>query len=186
MKRSVGGVALALMLSLPLDASAHFLWASRSAQTVACYYVVPVVCVVPARPLGIAPPVPATMPLLLATPTPAGPSSTAEPPLAPGGKSSAPPAPGQPGIREARYYDTYAVAPSTSSKPSGDHCSVGFWNLTNRDISVKVAGRNHVVPSRKNLTLDLERQFAWQVEGRNAETAQVPDSESGLEIVIRK
>ena len=38
----------------------------------------------------------------------------------------------------------------------------------------------------KNLTLDLERQFAWQVEGRNAETAQVPDSESGLEIVIRK
>src|SRR5437588_10934623 len=118
MKRSVGGVALALLLSLPLNASAHFLWASRSAPSVVCCYVVPVVCVVPARPLGIAPPAPATMPLLLATPTPAVPSTTAEPPLAPGGKSSTPPAPGQPGVREARYYDTYAVAPSTSSKPS--------------------------------------------------------------------
>jgi len=186
MKRSVGGVALVLMLSLPLNASAHFLWSSRSAQTVVCCYVVPVVCVVPVRPVGIAPPAPATMPLLLATPTPAGPSSTAEPPLAPGGKSSAPPTTGEPGVREARYYDTYAVASSTANKSPGDHCSVGFWNLTNRDISVKVAGRNHVVPSRKNLTLELERQFAWQVEGRNAETAQVPDAESGLEIVIRR
>src|SRR5207248_1397280 len=114
------------------------------------------------------------------------PSTTAEPPLAPGGKSSAPPAPGQPGVREARYYDTYAVARSTSSKALDGHCSVGFWNLTNRDISVKVAGSSHALPSRKNLTLDVERQFAWQVEGRNAETVQVPDSESGLEIVIRQ
>jgi len=36
------------------------------------------------------------------------------------------------------------------------------------------------------MRLDLARDFAWTVAGRDAERQQVPPQESGVEIVIRR
>jgi hypothetical protein len=38
----------------------------------------------------------------------------------------------------------------------------------------------------KSVTLDLERQFTWRIEGRGAQTGRVALGESALEIVIRR
>jgi hypothetical protein len=83
-------------------------------------------------------------------------------------------------------FDAYAVVPRAADRPAGDWCSVAFWNLTGRDLTVQVEGQDHYVPRGKNVRLDLGRQFVWRVEDRAAETEKVPANDSAVEIVIRR
>jgi len=62
---------------------------------------------------------------------------------------------------------------------------VAFWNLSNRDLRIKIAGQAQVIARGKNLTLDLSRQFVWQVEGQEPQTENMPATESAMEIVLR-
>jgi hypothetical protein len=84
------------------------------------------------------------------------------------------------------YFDTYAVASHGAARPAGDRCSVGFWNLTDRDLTIKVDGQAHVVAHGKSLPLDVARQFVWQIEGRDPQKEQIATGESAIEIVIRR
>ena len=204
MERFAHVTALAAVFSLPLMAWGHGLALVRSPVAVAYYYPAPFPCVpvaaVMAYPPCIPPPV-YPLPLLpsapgpsYAPPTAAPPSpgpSTPEPPLA------EPPAPAKPtaappsrslGFGESTsFYDTYPVASPGGSKRTGDHYSVDFWNLTGKDLVLRIAGEAPLVlPRNKNLPVAAGRQLTWQVEGHATQTTRVESGESALQIVIRR
>jgi hypothetical protein len=92
----------------------------------------------------------------------------------------------RPAVSESRFYDVFAVAPGDRTRPAADRCSVAFWNLSGQDLTLTVAGQKQTIVRGKSLTLELDRQFVWQVEGRESQAERVPATESGLEIVIRR
>jgi hypothetical protein len=84
------------------------------------------------------------------------------------------------------YFDAYPVAPRAGEKPNATHCAVGFWNLTDHDVRLTVAGQSYPLGRGQNMKLDLDRQFVWRVDQREPQNEQIPASESALEIVIRR
>ncbi len=147
------------------------------------YAVAPVVSVVPAAP---APPaIPAPPPGRYAEPRPAPPSGTPEPPRAPDTMPRAGVSAQESRKVGDKFYDSYFVA-AAAHVPGGDRCAVTFWNLTGRAVALTVDGQPRTLSSGQNMRLDLKRDFAWSIAGRDAERQQVPGQESGLEIVIRR
>jgi hypothetical protein len=71
------------------------------------------------------------------------------------------------------------------ARPAREHCSVNFWNLSPRELVISTAGKRLTLAPGKRMALDLDRQFTWQVEGREAEVGTVAPDAPGLEIVIR-
>ncbi len=192
--------ALVLLLALPPAAPAWWHYGPRPAPVVAGYAPAPVVFVAP-RPVFVAAPVlvpaappppacvaPASPLPAFAAPAPAPPSGSPEPPLA---KPSGPPMPpAQPSAYQAaspaagaRSYDTYPLA--VRGAATGERCSVSFWNLTGRDVVLRVEGRTQVLPRGQSLTRELPRSFAWQVDGGEQRTEQVSAKDGGLEVVLR-
>jgi hypothetical protein len=209
MSRSVLGViAIVVVLTSPAAAPAWY-W-SRAAAS--CTYgpvfvrgAEPVVI-----PAPIFTPVPAPFPVVqtvpvypgitaqppvvpYASPTPAPPSQP--PPAAP-----APPATASPpmqkvqeerssnaaNVEDARFYDPYPVASRNPMKPVGERCAVAFWNLSARDMTLKVAGQTRPLLRGQKVSLDLGRKFTWQVDERQPREETVAASDPGLEIVIRR
>jgi hypothetical protein len=161
-----------------MSAFAHgFGWARSN---MASYYCPVVVCVdpclmyVPMVPQMILGPQPRHVPLAApsAAPPSAGPIQSGK---------------GKPEVTESRsYYEAFKVRPMSSDKPTGESCAVGFWNLTGRDVTVSVDGKQQIIPQGKSLKLQVGRQFVWQIGGHEALTEKVPTENSGLEIVLRK
>jgi hypothetical protein len=199
MVRPILGVMAAVLL-LPAGAEAHFFRSLFGPRTVTSYYypapvvyypptVVAYPCPVPVVPAVAAPVIPVRP---LATPVPAPPSRTPEPPSASPLGSPAPvpapaPPPGQPVPQtgEARFYDAYAAGGRDAARASG-RTSVAFWNLSDRDLVLLAGGQRLLLPRGRSATLELDRQFTWQVEGRPAIAEQVPANESAWEIMIRR
>lgn len=189
MRRIAPVVAIMLLLSLALPTQAHFGFLVRQRPTVAYYYAVPVVPV----PLYVTPTpvvcIPIAPPRPVAQPQPAPPSPGREPPLAEPGRPLPQPAPTPPPgsqPRESRYFDTYAVAPGASAQTKSPRCSVSFWNLSGQEFVLKVGNQRVTLDRGRNATLELEREFTWQIEGRETESGRVAANESALEIVIRR
>lgn len=197
------GVAVAVILSFPVVVEGHGFGLLRPRTTVAYYYPAPVAYVpVLAYPVCIPPPLPVYPPAPLpsapgrtyAQPTPAPPSagpSTAEPPLAeplaPAKPSPAPPSPARGFGESTSFYDAYSLASPMLAKPAGERCRVDFWNLTDRDLVLRVdGGPAQVLPRGKNAPMTTGREFTWQVEGRETQTARIEDGEAALQIVIRR
>jgi hypothetical protein len=84
------------------------------------------------------------------------------------------------------YYDAYSVAPRAADRPSRDRYAVCFRNLSGRELTLKVGGRDVVVQPGQTLTVQLPGQFVWQVLGRDPESQSLPHGESALEIVLRR
>ena len=106
-----------------------------------------------------------------AVPFPAPPSSqSAEPPL---GSTSKPPT-----ISESRTGSKYP--------PMDDRCRIGFWNISGRDVTLKVNGQSRLLPSNRAVTLDLGRDFVWQVDSREPQRQQVPAGQASHEIILRQ
>jgi len=120
-----------------------------------------------------------------ATPTPAPPSSrmlNGDPPLATPGSPARLPV-----VSEGRsYYDAYAVAVRDPAQQFGERCTVTFWNLTTKPLTLKVDGRDRTLEPRKNLALDVPRRFSWQVDDRGENKENIAMGEAGLEIVVRR
>jgi hypothetical protein len=89
-------------------------------------------------------------------------------------------------VGDTRFFDSYPVAARPGEARNAARCSVSFWNLTDRQLKVRVAGRSHVVPARQRLMLEVERRFAWEVEGYPPQTQQVEAAHAGAAIVIRR
>ena len=71
-------------------------------------------------------------------------------------------------------------------RPGPDHCKVGFWNLTGRDITLRVEGQPRVLAKNRAVTLDLARSFSWQVDQEQATTEQVPAEQRFHEVILRQ
>jgi hypothetical protein len=184
MSKTVSAGAIMAVLFLPLSAFAHGLSGSRSGA-MSYYYPAPV-CWVPCPIyLPVCPPPGSALP---------GPSPTGvkEPPLA--APTAAPPSAGpispgksQPEVSESRsFYESFGVQSQSKDKLSADRCSVGFWNLTDRDLTVSVAGQDHIVLRGKTLKLQTGRQFAWRLDGHEPQNETVPMENAGVEIVLRR
>ena len=196
-----------LLLATPMIARGDGFY-SRYRNSVACYCPVVVTCVPvsvydPCAPYAATPgrsqaaisrPVPGGK--NYAPPTAAPPSatpsttpSTLPPPLAEPPPPKLPPLSTSkpPQVSEPRYYyDSYAATPRTGAKPLGDRVSVGFWNLTDQDVTIKIDGQPRLLPKGKSVSMELGREFIWHLEGRDPQTERVATGESAMEIVIRK
>jgi hypothetical protein len=64
-------------------------------------------------------------------------------------------------------------------------CRVGFWNISGRDVKLTIDGKTHVVPSNRNMTLMVAREFSYQIDGQAAQKEAVPLESNTHEIVIR-
>lgn len=114
----------------------------------------------------------AVMPTTYATPRPAPPSESSEPPTASTKKG--------PTITESRSLGgTYS---STADKAGP--LRVGFWNITGKDVNLKVNGQSHIVPRNRILNLRLDRSFTWQA-GSEAKQEQVADNLTTHEVILR-
>jgi hypothetical protein len=180
-------LTVALLLGCPLSASANFrYWFGRPSVS-AYYYPAPAwpsVYMVPVQPVCV--PMPAvSVPgvRLLAQPVAAPPSSDSEPPRA---RLQTTPEEKKPRVRDSNYYDAYAVATNATSKSTEGRCSVSFWNVSDKALVLKVDGRRLSLARGRSVTLDLDRQFTWQIEGREEHAQTVAKTEHALDILIRR
>jgi hypothetical protein len=205
MSKLAQAAVLAVILSMPLAARGHGYGLVQSPVTVGYYYPGPVeyvpvtaylvspVCVPPPLVYPTAPAVSGPN-RIYAPPTPAPPSAgpaTSEFPSAlpstPAKPSATPPS-GSPGFGESTsFYDSYSVASAKMDRPAGERCTVDFWNLTDRDLLLRIdGGPAQVLPRGKTLAVSVPRQFTWEVQGRQSQPARIDLGESALQIVIRR
>ena len=177
-------IALTVVLGATLPASAHFGFLFRPRTTTAYYYAVPVaeICIPPVVYIPVD-----NASRIYAQPRPAPATSGKEPPLADPDKKS----PISSESRKAQsptagYFDSYAVAATGTAARADSRCTVSFWNLSRAELTLKIGDKRTPLPAGRNVTLDLERQFQWQIEGRDVQTSQVAANDRGLEIVIRR
>lgn len=137
------------------------------------YWVVPAYCLPSPRVL----PVPDASPF--ARPTPAPPSQTAEPPIYK--KTSTDPR--MPVIVTSHAMSAGVTGGSPLAK---NRVRVGFWNLAGRDVSLTVDGKTYSLAKDRAVTLDLERQFAWQIAGQPLHVERLPEAQTSHEVVIRE
>ena len=67
-----------------------------------------------------------------------------------------------------------------------DHCRIGFWNLSGREVTLVIDGKSWKLAKDRAVTLDLERQFSWQIEGRPVRLERIGEMQTAHEIVIRE
>jgi hypothetical protein len=180
-------LTLVLILGCPLTASANFhYWFGRPSVS-AYYYPTPVwpgIYTVPVQPVCVPQ---ATVPMpgvrLLAQPVAAPPSGDSEPPRAklPAGSENK-----KPQVRDSNEYDAYPVATAEKAKGTDGRCTVNFWNVSGKALVLKVGDRRLSLATGKSVTLELDRQFAWQIEGREQRTQTIPQAECALDILIRR
>ncbi len=92
-----------------------------------------------------------------ATPTPAPPSTTAEPPTQAKPRRA-------PAVHESRSLSTGSANAVSRGRPEQGRCRAGFWNVTGRDLKLTVNGQQRFLPRDRALTLEVDRQFSWQMD----------------------
>ena len=154
------------------------------ATTVHYYYAVP--SNYWAVPYYYCPPMttPRVIPVPDARPTAAPPSPTGEPPM-------------QKMIEKKVSNDSKMPIIVTSHAVGGnyvpgttplakDRCRVGFWNLSGREVTLLIDGKAWKLAKDRAVTLDLELQFSWHVEGSPQHIERITDGQTSHEIVIRE
>jgi hypothetical protein len=63
---------------------------------------------------------------------------------------------------------------------------VTFYNFSSRELTLTIAGREVVVPGKHSVEAKLPTTFEWQIGDTIQASGTIPDSASGLDIVIRK
>ena len=143
------------------------------------YYVPAPCCQMPiCIPFECAPifvrPVPRAMPL--ADQKPAPPSAN-EPPLGTTPKRA-------PTITESRSQAgnyTQAVG-----QPVSERCLIGFWNMSGRDVTLKINGQTRLLAKDRAVNLQLDRAFVWQVDHGEPTAERVPPGLRRHEVMIRQ
>jgi hypothetical protein len=177
---AVSVVAVTLLVTSCASAFGGRLGAWSAPPAVTYYYAAPMYSMGPYY--YNCPPMSAPTPRIIPVPD-ARPMQTGEPPLQ---KMT------DKGTAEARkpvIVASHAVGGSYlpgSSPLAKDHCRVGFWNLSGRDVTLQVDGKTWTLPKNRAVTLDLERQFSWNLEGRPQRVEQVSQGQAVYEVVIRE
>ena len=108
------------------------------------------------------------------TPAPTRTPTTNEPPVLP--KQA-------PAIFESRTRGGLYPAQATEAAPG--RCKVGFWNITGRDLTLTINGQARTLPKDRAVTVELERNFVWQITGRDPHSERVPEEMSVFEVILR-
>lgn len=77
------------------------------------------------------------------------------------------------------------IATRGTASVAGERLKIGFWNLTGRDITLTVEGKSRTLAKNRSLSLELGREFSWQVERAPAHIERVPEGLAVHEVVIR-
>jgi hypothetical protein len=94
---------------------------------------------------------------------------------------------GRPEVSETHaFFEVYSSMPRASEKLRPDRCVVGFWNLTHQPVALTIGEKTQALAPGVKTQLDLPREFIWQVDNREPQSAKVPASAAGLDIVIRR
>jgi hypothetical protein len=186
MAGSIGGMVLALGVATCITTSVSACpgrWGMQASSPLmpapGWYY-----CVPAPMPYATVPaPVPQrSMPKVksLAEPTPAPPSST---PASRSPTTSEPPTIQKraPTVFEARSGTRAAQA----AQASQDRCKVGFWNVTGQDVTLTIDGKSRMLAKDRAVTVDLGRDFTWQITGREPRQERVPEEMNVFEVILR-
>ncbi len=132
-------------------------------------------------------------PIQYASPAPAPPSRSNEPPLLTEVPAPPPPPavtkePAKKGVGWKRsppiITETRSMGSMYASLP-GERARVGFWNLTDREVTLHVEGQSMKLTKDQSVTLDLPRMFAWRVDERLPQTERVVENQAAHEVLIR-
>ena len=80
---------------------------------------------------------------------------------------------------------TVSVFPAGGPEPAGVYRTVGFYNHTDRDLSLTIEGRAVKLPAKTYLHAQLAPTFTWGVADRPAARETVPAGAGGLDVVFR-
>lgn len=69
---------------------------------------------------------------------------------------------------------------------AGGYRTVGFFNHTNRDLTLTIEGRVVKLPARSYLHAQLAATFTWGCAARPTARETVPDGADGLDVVFRE
>ena len=81
--------------------------------------------------------------------------------------------------------DRFPVEGASSTVPSSLRL-VTFYNFSNRELTLTIAGREVIVPGKHSVEAQLPTTFEWQIGDTLQASGTIPDSATGLDIVIRK
>ncbi len=84
------------------------------------------------------------------------------------------------------FYDSYPIVLKPDQKPANDQCVVSFKNLSGRSIKVTIDMQEQTLPPDGSLNVQVNRQFVWRMEGREAQREQIKAGDFALQIVIRR
>lgn len=96
------------------------------------------------------------------------------------------------GTSESKYRPTTVETPSVAVLPvdgapaaGAATRKVGFYNYTDRDLNLRVAGSPVKLPAKSYVTADVSPTFTWRLSDRTEETTTVPAGSAGVEVVIK-
>ena len=75
--------------------------------------------------------------------------------------------------------------PAQATEAAPGRCKVGFWNITGRDLTLTINGQARTLPKDRAVTVELERNFVWQITGRDPHSERVPEEMSVFEVILR-
>lgn len=143
-------------------------------------YPAPAACSTP-MPLAAAPQAQPVMQKAFDT-APGGPA-----PGGPGGQSKEPPTMGGDLLKKApTIIESRSLGGSYAQGSTKERCKVGFWNLTGRDVTLKVDGQLRMLAKDRAVTLELDRAFVWQIDQRDSVSERVPEEQPFHEVILRQ
>jgi hypothetical protein len=82
-------------------------------------------------------------------------------------------------------FEVYSTA-LPDRAPAAARCPVSVWNLTDTTLVLTIDGQRATLGAGRTQTFEVNRDFEWQVEGRDRQKMTVPAAEKGSTIVIRR
>jgi hypothetical protein len=86
----------------------------------------------------------------------------------------------------AKTVEQYIIPAEGNKAERPAEVKVGFFNHSEREITLEINGEMVKLPSEQYVTLRLKRTFAWSEKGQKATEVVVPPDADGMEIVFRK
>jgi hypothetical protein len=102
------------------------------------------------------------------------------PPMPP--QTKEPPLQKQPALKPPLIDSTRSLSGSANT----ERCSVGFWNLTGRDVTLTIDGKSFALAKNRKITVTLARQFSWRTDNGPQQIERVPASQSTYDVAVRE
>jgi len=92
----------------------------------------------------------------------------------------------EPPAETSKSFEQFIIPAEGNVAAPGPEVKVGFFNHSDRDITLEVNGEQVKLPSEQYVTLRLKRTFKWAEKGKKENEVAVPPDADGIEIVFRK